>query len=644
MAYYEVMPADSRYRSDAALIYSYTGRLAKLAVVTIPLKDRQVTGFVIGEAKKPTFNTKTIKTLVSDSPLPAYCLELARWMQAYYHCNLGEALRQFAPSRPSLRAVETEQAVQLASQIEWRAPLTSDQDQAVEKIITSPSTTVLLHGETGTGKTRVYLELAKRTLDKGLSVLLLTPEISLTSQLAKAASQFLGAPVFVLHSQLGQAERKKIWRSILESTEPVVVIGPRSALFSPIPQLGLIVLDEAHEPAYKQESSPRYQAVQVASQIGVIADAKVVLGTATPSVANYYVADQKNAVVRMSQLAIKSESSLSLSLIDLKDRTLFSQSRYLSDSLIDAIKSTLSTKKQIIVYLNRRGSARVILCRICGWNHLCPNCDVPLTYHADEHLARCHICGYHKSPPVACPNCGSPDVIYRTIGTKALEQEIRKLFPQAKTARFDSDSQAGERLNELFGEVVAGKIDILVGTQLLAKGLDLPRLGLVGVVSADTSLALPDYTASERTFQLLYQIIGRVGRGHGRGEVIIQTYDPDSITLRAAVKRDYKSFYDTTLAERRQFKFPPFSYLLKARIRRTSPKNAETAASKLSNKLSSLHLPIEIIGPTPSFYARRGKFYTYQLVLKSKQRSLLLKVADAIPDDWQVDLDPTDLL
>jgi len=333
-----------------------------------------------------------------------------------------------------------------------------------------------------------------------------------------------------------------------------------------------------------------------------------------------------------------------LSLIDLKDRTLFSQSRYLSDSLIDAIKSTLSAKKQIIVYLNRRGSARVILCRICGWNHLCPNCDVPLTYHADEHLARCHICGYHKSPPVACPNCGSPDVIYRTIGTKALEQEIRKLFPQAKTARFDSDSQAGERLNELFGEVVAGKIDILVGTQLLAKGLDLPRLGLVGVVSADTSLALPDYTASERTFQLLYQIIGRVGRGHGRGEVIIQTYDPDSITLRAAVKRDYKSFYDTTLAERRQFKFPPFSYLLKARIRRTSPKNAETAASKLSNKLSSLHLPIEIIGPTPSFYARRGKFYTYQLVLKSKQRSLLLKVADAIPDDWQVDLDPTDLL
>ncbi len=644
MRYYEVFPADNRYRSDSALTYSSEKALPALSVVTIPLKDRSVTGFVVGETKAPSFKVRPIKTVVSQSVLPSHCLELARWMQVYYHSSLGEALRQFAPSKPTIRVVAAEVVAEEISQTQLRSPLTSEQRQAIKSITSAPSTTVLLHGDTGTGKTRVYLELAQQTLKSGQSVIILTPEISLTSQLARSAKQFLDTQVFVLHSQLGQAERKKIWLKLLEATEPVVVIGPRSALFSPLKNLGLIVLDEAHEPAYKQESSPRYQAAQVASQLGVICGARVVLGTASPSIASYYLAKQKNAIVRMSQPAIPVKTELEIELVDLKDKSLFSQNRYLSNVLIDAIKSTVLAKKQVLIYLNRRGSARVILCRVCGWNLVCPNCDVPLTYHGDEHLARCHICGYSTKPPTACTKCGSPDIIYISIGTKSVAEELKKLLPDAKIARFDSDSLPGERLQERFKEVASGEIDILVGTQLLAKGLDLPRLGLVGIIAADTSLALPDYTAEERTFQLLYQVVGRVGRGHGRSKVVIQTYDPDGTVIHSATKRDFQSFYNKVLAERQQFRFPPFSYLLQAKIRRTSAQSAKLATEEMISSLGKLQLPMEIIGPTPSFYARRGKHYSYQLVLKSKQRSALLEAAKAIPAQWQVDLDPLDLL
>ncbi|MGH7156858.1 MAG: replication restart helicase PriA, partial [Candidatus Saccharimonadales bacterium] len=287
---------------------------------------------------------------------------------------------------------------------------------------------------------------------------------------------------------------------------------------------------------------------------------------------------------------------------------------------------------------------RVILCKNCGWQYLCPNCDVSLVYHADQHLARCHICGFSSSPPVQCPNCGNPDIIYKTVGTKALVEEVQKLFPDKRVQRFDSDNLVGESLNDSYGELLRGDVDVLVGTQLLAKGLDLPRLGLVGIVSAESSLTLPDYTAEERTFQLLYQVIGRVGRGHAKGEVVVQTYEPDSVVIKSAVKRDYKQFYEHALLERQTFRFPPFSYLLKLTIRRATIKGAQGASDKLRTELAAAGLPVEIIGPTPAFYARRGKYFYYQLVAKSKDRDHLLELAKLVPQDWQTDLDPADLL
>lgn len=649
MRYYEVFVADSRYRRDSPLTYSYEERLRPGHVVTIPLQNRVVTGFVLREVDKPEFTTKPIKTTLSSHLLPKHCLELANWLKDYYKSSLGEALRLFAPSAPVVRAFVLDEKQLIDQNIELELhleqPLTSDQKKALSAIAKAKTTTMLLHGDTSTGKTRVYLDLARQTLDAGRSVMMLTPEIALTSQLEHIFASQLAYPVYVLHSQLTPGKRKKIWLAILESSQPVVVIGPRSALFSPARELGLIILDEAHEPSYKQEQGLRYLAGRVASQLGLYTGAKVVMGTATPSVSDYYLAERHKAIARMTQPAIESRfSKLDSEIVDIKDRTNFRKDPYLSNQLIDAISRTLSAKRQVMIYLNRRGSARLILCNVCGWQLLCPNCDVPLVYHADDHITRCHICGYRTPPPIACPKCNNPDVIYKSVGTKALIEAVAKLFPEYRVQRFDSDNVSGERVHELYHRMRNGEIDVLVGTQVLAKGFDLPKLGLVGIVVAETSLALPDYSSEERSFQLLYQVIGRVGRGHVHGRVVVQTYDPTNVVVQAALRRDYQKFYKHSLKQRQDYRFPPFSYLLQLVCRRTTSAGAESAAMSLAKQLAVLKLPVEIVGPTPAFYGRRGRYYYWQLVLKSKQRKYLLKLAQHVPPNWTIDLDPIDLL
>ncbi|HET6863912.1 MAG TPA: primosomal protein N' [Candidatus Saccharimonadales bacterium] len=645
MFYYEVLVADSKYRSSAPLTYSSKDSMVPMSVVTVPLRSRAVTGFVLNEVGRPGFAVKEIKSMLSDNPLPYHCLQLAQWIADYYAAPLSEALRLFAPSRPAIRQIKAEAQPIPQVQMEMKTALTAEQKRAVKEIKDNPSTTVLLHGETGSGKTRVYLELARESLKNGKSVILLTPEISLTAQLEASAAAYLDQAPYVLHSNLSAAKRKQIWLKLLQADKPQVVIGPRSALFVPLPSLGLIVADEAHEAAYKQEQTPRYNALRAASQLGTLTGAKVIYGTATPLITDYYLADQRQAIVRMTKQALSGGlPEVDTEIIDLTDRSNFGPNRYLSKKLLDDISTTLSAKKQVMLYLNRRGSARIILCKNCGWQDLCPNCDVSLVYHADDHLAKCHICGFSHTPPVACPNCGNPDIIYKSIGTKALADQVEKHFPEKIVGRFDSDNVAGEQLNEVYDKLLAGHVDILVGTQLLAKGLDLPRLGLVGIVSAESSLTLPDYTAEERTFQLLYQVMGRVGRGHSKGKVIIQTYEPDSPVIKTAVERDYKTFYKRILAERRAFRFPPFSYLMKLSVRRATINGAQTASERLKDELTAAALPVEIIGPTPAFYGRRGKYYYYQLVAKSKDRDHLQELAKLVPQDWQIDLDPADLL
>lgn len=647
MYYYEVLLADSRYHGGSPLTYSSAELLPQLSVVSVPLRNGLATGFVLSQTEKPSFSTKEIRTILSSKSLPYHCLQLAEWLRDYYLVNFGEALRQFAPSKAVIRRGKQKVAVNFMQQtrLDVNSPLSDEQRQAIERIRSHPSTTVLLHGDTGSGKTRVYLELAEETLSSGHSVIILTPEIALTSQLYLAARQKLKAPIYVVHSELTVAERKRIWFETLEAKEPVVIIGPRSALFMPIANPGLIVVDEAHEPAYKQEQSPRYHALRAASQLGSLTSAKVVLGSATPSLTDYYLASERQAVVEMTNQAVSGKKTkTSYELIDIRDRTNFSKNQHLSNQLIKAVNEALSKNKQVMLYFNRRGSARVILCAKCGWQLLCPNCDIPLVYHGDEHLVRCHICGHNSQPPKACPTCANPDVVYKSIGTKTLAEELKRLFPNARIQRFDSDNPAGEKLNEIYQKLVDGEVDILVGTQLLAKGLDLPKLNLVGIISAETSLSLPDFTAEERTFQLLYQVIGRVGRGHTEGKVVLQSYHPDNALIKASVERDWNSFYQLAITERRSYRFPPFSYLLKLVCRRATQPGAETAAENLKTKLQELNLPVEIIGPSPSFYARRGKYFYYQMVVKSKNRNHLTELAANVPAGWTIDLDPQDLL
>jgi len=646
MYYYEVLIADSRYHGSEPLTYSSPEQLTKLTVVSVPLRSGLATGFVISKTTKPSFAVKPIKTVLSPHTLPAYCLELAQWIRDYYHTSFGEALRQFAPSKAIVRrseAIEKTFAGQIDMDVD--SPLSAEQNATISKIKSAPGTTILLHGDTGSGKTRIYLELAKETLETGRSVIILTPEIALTSQLLSNIKRKLKFPVFVVHSKLSVANRKKIWFSVLESAEPVIVIGPRSALFMPVAKLGLIVVDESHEPAYKQEQSPRYHASRVASQLGSLSSSRVILGSATPSLTDYYLAKERGAVIEMKNQAVSGKpAEVNYEIVDIKDRQLFSKSHHISNPLIDAIGGALANNTQSMIYFNRRGSARVILCNKCGWQLLCPNCDVPLVYHSDEHLVRCHICGYNSLPPGKCPICNNLDIVYRSIGTKTLAEEVARLFPNAKVRRFDSDNDTDDRLEEAYEDIVSGKIDILIGTQLLAKGLDLPKLSLVGIISAETSLALPDYTAEERTFQLLYQVVGRTGRGHTKGKVILQSYQPENPIIRAAVERNWDGFYGLAIDERRAYRFPPFSYLLKLVCRRTTLAGAQRAAEALKSNLLEQQLKVEIVGPTPSFYARRGKFFYYQLVVKSKDRKQLLKLAELVPSGWTIDLDPADLL
>jgi primosomal protein N' (replication factor Y) (superfamily II helicase) len=372
----------------------------------------------------------------------------------------------------------------------------------------------------------------------------------------------------------------------------------------------------------------------------------LVLGSATPSISDYYLAEQKQKpIIKLSKLARPEPlAATEVVLIDRKDHGLFSRSPFFSTPLIQAIEGALGRQEQSLLYLNRRGTARLVMCENCGWQATCPHCDLPLTYHGDHHDLRCHSCNYHTATPGSCPACGHPSIMFKTAGTKAIVEEVERLFPKARVARFDTDNKRTERFEHHYAGIREGNIDILVGTQLLAKGLDLPRLSTLGVLLADTSLYLPDFSALERTFQLISQVLGRIGRGHVAGRAIIQTYHPDHPVLQAAIDNDYQTFYEQELASRRQFLFPPFCYLLKVTVRRASIKAAEEAALKLKAEIEQGGARVRVEGPAPSFYERFQNKYQWQLIIKARDRSELLKVISKLPASVSYDLDPMDLL
>jgi len=649
MYYYEVLPRDQSFFSEKLLTYSYPENIQKNTVVKISLKSKIVLGVVIKKTTKPKFRTNNIIELCSGLiPLPDETIKLISWIHGYYPGPIGSLLNMFLPSQLLINSkkliVDTTTNNNFSSMGDESPEITKDQSHALK--IINESKSYLLHGDTGTGKTRVYIELAKKSLNNKLSSLILTPEISLTPQLATEFEKFFGNRVIINHSKISPKEKLRNWLRVLNDTEGLVVLGPRSSLFMPFKKLGLVVVDESHESSYKQEQSPHYQTNRVASILAKIYKSVFVLGSATPTITDYYLAKTKAVpIIRMTNLAIKSKNGpISKEIIDIKDKTNFSKSIILSDRLIRCIEEALANNEQSLLFLNRRGTSRVILCENCGWQALCPNCDTPLIYHDDDFEARCHICAFKQKPSTNCPDCNSDKIIFRGYGTKTLMTEVNKLFPNARVRRFDNDNGKKDSLEQNYYSVKSGETDIIVGTQTLIKGLDLPKLSVVGVVIAESALSFPDYTATETTYQQINQVLGRIGRGHRNGIAIIQAYNPKNGAIQDAVKLDYEDFYSSEIKERETYGYPPFCQVLKLTCLKSSSKIAENFSNKLIAEIISSGISVTISGPVPSFYAKVDKKFQYQIIVRSNDRSNLIKIIKLLPSGWNYDIDPINLL
>lgn len=644
MYYVAVLVADPSYHGTEALTYGSAQLLPTGTIVIVPLRSKQIIGVVVNTTThKPNFVVKPVTETPNISILPSQLIALLSWLKDYYPAPLGTVVQQVLPKELPKKPVDPLPAKRKT--VITLPPLTKDQQNVLPKI--GAKGLHILHGDTGSGKTRIYIELTHRAVNAHKSALIITPEIGLTSQLAETFEQVFPQRVVVIHSQLTEATRRKIWLTLLQETEPVVIIGPRSALFSPVKEIGLIIIDEAHETAYKQDKSPYYHASVVGSRLAALHNAPIILGSATPLVTDYYVAQQKGRpILRMTLTATSSDrsSERTMKVIDLRDRTQFSKKSPLSDVLIAAMHQALANKEQILLFLNRRGTARIIMCNNCGWQAVCPHCDLPLIYHGDSHSVRCHSCNYQAKPPTNCSECHNSSVIFKSLGTKAIAEEVQRLFPEAVAMRFDTDNKKDERIEQHYTAIHNGQVDILIGTQTLAKGLDLPNLSLVGAVMADASLYVPDFSSQERTYQLLSQVIGRVGRGHRDSTVIIQTYAPDSPLLKSVLTKDWTTFYTNELHERKQYLFPPFCFLLKVWCRRATQKAAQKASENLAEELRRAGLEIVIEGPAPSFHEKVADKYQWQLIIKAKQRGELLRTIKKLPSGWSHDIDPMNLL
>lgn len=646
MHYYEVAPNQIIRTTSATFTYASPIPLSIGQIVMIEVGKKQLVGVIMSAASKPSYVTKPIVSVVEQTPLPAALVQLATWMSGYYGTHLATVLQTLLPR--GVQKKRRERILDTKPPLRERTTIVFNDQQAAALATIDSMTpgTALLHGITGSGKTAVYIETAKRTLAADKSVIVLVPEIALTSQLVDEFSHHFN-DVILTHSRQTEAERHLSWIEALNSTAPRVAIGPRSALFLPLADVGLVIIDEAHEPSFKQEQSPRYSALRAASILTHANQAKVIIGSATPLIADFYMAQiSGRPIIRMDKRARENTVGPAITLVDMTKRTHFKKHRFISDTLLDKLEQTFSSGKQALIFHNRRGSASTTLCENCGWSATCPRCFIPLTLHADNHELRCHVCGVTDKVPTSCPQCHHADIIHKGIGTKLIEAELRKLFPDKTIMRFDGDSDTGDSVEQKYKELYNGDIDLIIGTQVIAKGLDLPHLRTVGVIQADAGLSLPDYGSSERTFQLLAQVVGRVGRSHHATTVVIQSYQPTHPAVVDGLAQDYAHFYDATLIERQRSLFPPFTYLLKLtciyKSEAAAVRNAKSLAKELRAKAGDT---IQILGPTPAFYERQRDTYRWQLVLKSPKRSHLVDILQYVPaQHWQFELDPTSLL
>ena len=582
--------------------------------VKAPLAKRNLTGFVVEvNDKKPpgNYECKPVEKIVDREPIFGEAeLDLAAWMANMYFCSKGEALSAMLPGgvRKSRLPVEP---------FDYEKPekvvLSREQEDGVRWILEGKTGLFYLFGVTGSGKTEVYLTAAEKLIEEGKDVIYLVPEIALSHQIMREVQSRFGDRAALLHSGLTGSQRMEEWKRIRRG-EAKLVVGARSAVFAPVRNLGLIVIDEEHEGTYKSGSTPRYHARQVAMYRSSKARAALVMGSATPSVEAYHLMTA-GRIKRIDLTRRLAGGTLpELSIVDLNR-----EEKGISGRLAEEISAALARKRQVILFLNRRGFSYFFHCRTCGFEMKCSRCSVSLTYHKKHGRMICHYCGYSTQPVEVCPSCGSLDVGYSGFGTEKVEEDVARLFPKARVGRVDTDSvRPRGTLAKLLKDFAEGELDILLGTQMVAKGLNFPRVDLVGIILADTGLSLPDFRAAERTFQLITQVSGRAGRFDSGGKVVIQTFRPQNPAILRSKEGDTEGFIKNEIENRQMLGFPPFSRLFRFVFRGKKKEKVFEFSQKAASALSRYGpSDDEILGPAECPLAVISGNHRVQLILKT---------------------------
>ena len=610
--------------------------------VFVPFQKGEKLGLVLKvHQEKPSFPTKEVHKVIDLQPLLfEWQLKLAEWMSEYYFCSLWDCVRLFIPKNIHKKTRKKDTSNKKNDQKNKFKELTLEQSHIVDEVLNKKPAFSLIEGITGSGKTEVYKRLIQAKVAEGGQCLLLVPEISLTPQFV-AYFQEDFPTMAVVHSKISEGERTEQWHKIKKG-EITLVLGSRSALFSPFKNLSLIVMDEEHEWSYKQDQSPRYHARSLVEKIQEFADTQVVYGSATPSLETRFKAEQGSiAHFTLTKRALGSPLP-SVKIVDMRDELKKKNFSMFSDALEQEIRSTLEAEQQVLLFLNRRGSASSTVCRDCGKSTECPDCQLPFTYHARNFLRPtlvCHHCGRFAPVPELCERCGSVRIRQLGVGTEKIETELHTLFPKARLARADKDTMSKkDSFSNLHDKMHAGEIDILIGTQMIGKGWDLPRIGLVGVMLADMGLNLPDFRASERGFQLLTQVAGRAGRAQTQGRVLIQTYNPENPVIEHVKTHDYSGFYAHEKGTRELDQLPPYGSVVKVMFLEEKNKTAEDRAHRL---LETLKDPDHKSYAAPAFLSRvKGKHQWNVLVQGQNPRELLKKCPPELLEGARIDVDP----
>jgi primosomal protein N' (replication factor Y) len=597
--------------------------------VFVSVRNRKMVGYIVGfSQEKAVEDPKSIDAVIDDAPIlmPDF-LELTCWMAKYYFCSWGQAIEAALPApfkkgRLFMKSRSSPAAKNHDNVNPQDLRLTPHQEKAFEKIFEKikerQSASFLIHGVTGSGKTEVYMHLIREALKNSRSSIVLVPEISLTPQTMDRFYSRFGDGVAVIHSRLTQARRVEEWHRIRKG-EAKVIIGARSAIFSPTQNLGLIVIDEEHDTSYKQGETPRYETRRVAAKRAELENAVLVMGSATPSLESFFESESEKIERIDLPERIEKRPLPEVEIVDMRRQPHGKVEPIFSAPLEEAIRQSLAKKEQVMLLLNRRGFSTYLHCASCGYVMSCKNCRISLAYHFDKGACFCHVCHFKTSPERLCPGCQKNYLHYFGIGTQKVEAEARRLFGDAKIGRMDSDSTSKKDAHETILRAFKKKeIDVLIGTQMIAKGHDFPNVSLIGVISADTALHIPDFRAAERTFDLLTQVAGRAGRGDIPGKVIVQTYVPHHYSIQSAKDHDYHEFYEKEIVFRKELGLPPYSHLIQLILSGYDEKEVLRQILTLAKLIETKTTGgvFKTMGPAPCLISKERGEFRWNLYLK----------------------------